>query len=76
MWPIRMGARKVSWSIEAVTTGPRAWRIADMAPAASVHCMILPQTADPRVFASPGSTMWLGSILDWVGGFAFAMKAW
>ncbi len=73
MWPIRMGARNVSWSIDTVTTGPRAWRMAAIAPATSVHCMIIPPNAVPRLFASPGMTRCVWSMREREAGLGVAM---
>ena len=70
MWPMRMGARKESRSIDAVTTGSRAWRIAAMPAARSVHCITIPPNAVPCTFASLGITRWVTSTREADAGFA------
>lgn len=42
--------------MEAVTTGNRAWREAEMAAAMSIHCMRMPPKIAPCAFVSPGKT--------------------
>ncbi len=67
IWPMRTGDRKLSWSIEAVTTGRRAWRIAAIAAARSVHCMTVPPKALPSALAWLGITSWVISTREAAG---------
>src|SRR5690349_19082083 len=53
--PICTGCRKFMWSMEAVTTGQRACRMAASAPARSTRCMTFPPRTLPRPLASLGS---------------------
>src|ERR1017187_3397850 len=54
----RAGRKKCSRSMEAVTTGPLAWRAAAMAAATSIHCITMPPNRVPMPLVWPGSTAW------------------
>ena len=66
------GARKLSWSTAAVTTGSRAWRKAASEAQRSVHCMMVPPKAVPWTLAWPGMTRWVVSTREAAAGTAAA----
>jgi hypothetical protein len=62
--PMRIGATKLTSSIEAVTETRPEWRCAQIAPAMSIHARTVPPKALPSTFECCGSTSSVISVRD------------